>query len=98
MIIQSQPIKFFPLALSNANTIEIIKKIQLGVFFLMKWSSCEVVMFQNVIMNLKISKEKRISLFFFNVFLESWCPFVFFNEFFCLPNFIHMFTCNFIEM
>jgi hypothetical protein len=69
------------LASSNANTIEIFFLFQLGVLFLMKWPSREVVMFQNVIMNLKISKEKQISLFFsmsFGIFVF----FFFFNEFF----------------
>jgi hypothetical protein len=46
-----------------------------------------VVMFQNVFMDPKILKAKQISLFFQCV-LEPLCLF----------NFIHMFTCDFIQM
>ncbi len=54
-------------------------------------------MFQNVLMDPKISKEKQISL----TFSMSFGIFVSFQkkiELLCLSNFIHMFTCNFIQM
>jgi hypothetical protein len=57
----------------------------------------QVVMFQNVLMDPKILKEKEIFLFF-SMFFGI---FVFFKKKFeslCFSNFIHMFTRNFIQM
>jgi hypothetical protein len=62
----------------------------------LKINILQVVIFQNVLMDLKILKDKQISLFF-SMFLESLCPFKKI-EYLCLSNFIHMFTCHFIQM
>jgi hypothetical protein len=48
-------------------------------------------------MDLRISKEKQISLFF-QCLLESLCHFKKQIEHLRLSNFIHMFTCNFIQI
>ncbi len=72
-----------------ANLLEVNSKLEI--------LNLQVVMFQNVFMNLKISKEKQIFLFFsmfFGIFVSLKKK----KESLCLSNFIHMFTCNFIQM
>jgi hypothetical protein len=69
-------------------------QFQIGIF---KNKHLQVVMFQNVLVDLKISKKKQISLFFsmsFGIFVSFQKKI----ESLCFSNFINMFTCNIIQM
>jgi hypothetical protein len=58
-------------------------------------------MFQNVLMDPKILEDKQISLFIFSMSFGIFVSFqllLLLLLFLCLSNFIHMFTCNFIQI
>ncbi len=78
----------------TTNLLEVDSKLKCFI----KINILQVVMFQNVLMDPKILKEKQISL----IFSMSFEIFVSFRkikiESLCYFNFIHMFTCNFIQM
>jgi hypothetical protein len=53
-------------------------------------------MFQNVLWIIRYQKRNK-SLYFVNVFCNLCVLLNYFFEYLCLSNFIHMFTCNFIQ-
>jgi hypothetical protein len=75
-----------------SNLLEIDFKLEF-----LKINISHVVMFQNVLMDSKILEEKQI-FFFSQCLLEFFGRFKPKFEYLCLSNFIHMFTCNFIQM
>jgi hypothetical protein len=78
--------------IANANLLEVDSKLK---FLKNKHFTSYNV--SNVVMDPKISKEKQISLFFsmsFGIFVSFQKKL----ESLCFSNFIHMFTCNFMQM